>query len=497
MIYRSPIAVETKNFDKGSQEDHYKHIYETVLVGLYRTCAEDGTFLRANQTAAEILGFKSADELINKVKAAELYPVERRAQLLELLNKHGEIKEFEIHLKRLDGSERDILISSKLYKEQGFIEGVIVDITDRKRIEEALRRSEERFQQVVDNAEEWVWEVNTEGLYIYSSPVVERLLGYKPEELINKKHFYDLFVPEKQKQLKETAFETFERRLSFKHFINANLHKDGKVVWLSTSGVPIINQKGEFEGYRGVDIDITQQKKDREELLRVVTELERKNKELEEFSYTVSHDLRSPVITIKGFLDLLAGSVEKGAKEEALGYLERVSMAAEHINRLITDISELAKLGRMPIRMTTVSMTELAREAAWHTEGITNSIEAKLSIQSNMPAINADRGRMVEVLVNLIENAVKYRAPDRRLEICIGHRKHKGRNCFFISDNGVGITREAQKEIFKVFKKLDPDSEGSGIGLAIVKRIIQMHNGDIWVESKPGSGSTFFFTLGD
>jgi PAS domain S-box-containing protein len=131
---------------------------------------------------------------------------------------------------------------------------------ERKRAEEALQQSYKRFRDIADNAAEWIWEVNAKGEYTYSSAVVEQLLGYKPEEILNK-HFYDLFHPEDRKDLRKAAFEVFTNKKPFRKFLNRNLHKNGKTVWLSTSGVPILDEKGKLMGYRGADTDVTDRKR--------------------------------------------------------------------------------------------------------------------------------------------------------------------------------------------------------------------------------------------
>jgi PAS domain S-box-containing protein len=173
---------------------------------------------------------------------------------------HDEVKffdkDFQVH--------HGIRIFSPITDENGkllYISVVGLDISERKKAEEALQKSEERFRQVSENAEEWLWEVDSNGLYTYSSFVVEKLLGYKPEEIVGKKYFYDLFLADEQEELKKAALQTFASKNSFSGFLNRNMHKNGNIVWLSTSGVPILNEKGDLLGYRGLDIDLTERRK--------------------------------------------------------------------------------------------------------------------------------------------------------------------------------------------------------------------------------------------
>jgi PAS domain S-box-containing protein len=154
--------------------------------------------------------------------------------------------------------------------------------TELKRMEGALQESEERFQQVAENAQEWIWEVDANGLYTYASPVVERILGYKPEEVVGRKHFYDLFYAGDREETKKAAFEVFSRKQSFRGFINQNTHKNGKIVWLSTSGVPILDGERNLLGYRGADTDVTERMQTEERLQRQGAVLEAINKVFQE-----------------------------------------------------------------------------------------------------------------------------------------------------------------------------------------------------------------------
>lgn len=168
----------------------------------------------------------------------------------------------EARVRRADGSYTLLEgVGKALTDGNGQITGIVMssrDITERKQMEETLQKSEERFRQVSDNAQEWIWELDSNGLYTYASSVVEKVLGYKPEEIVGKKHFYDLLHPEEREELKKAAFQVFAKKSPFCNFVNRNVHKNGYSVWLSTSGVPIVDKKGSLLGYRGVDTDITE-----------------------------------------------------------------------------------------------------------------------------------------------------------------------------------------------------------------------------------------------
>lgn len=227
---------------------------------------------------------------------------------------------------------------------------------------------------------------------------------------------------------------------------------------------------------------------------RLIEELESKNAELERFTYTVSHDLKSPVITIRGFLGFLEQDVMNGNQARLRSDIKRISDATEKMQSLLNDLLELSRLGRLVNPSSVVPFNEIVQEAIEIVHGRIQKVMAQVSIQPDMSPVYVDRPRMVEALQNLIDNAAKFSGENPRIEIGQAGEENE-MPIFYVRDNGVGIAPQHQERVFGLFNKLDADTEGTGVGLALVKRTIEVHKGRIWVESEPEKGSTFYFTL--
>ena len=228
----------------------------------------------------------------------------------------------------------------------------------------------------------------------------------------------------------------------------------------------------------------------------LITELENKNAELERFTYTVSHDLKSPLFTIRGFLGYLEKDAMNGDGERLKNDIQRISEATDRMHRLLNELLELSRIGRMKNESTHIPFEEIVREAVEMVAGSLLARGINMHIEEEMPAVYGDRPRLVEILQNLLDNACKFMGdqPDPRIQV--GHLGEEGdRSIFFVRDNGIGLAPEHFERIFGLFNKLDPRSEGTGIGLSLVQRIIEVHGGRIWVESEAGKGTTFLFTL--
>jgi PAS domain S-box-containing protein len=231
---------------------------------------------------------------------------------------------------------------------------------------------------------------------------------------------------------------------------------------------------------------------------RLIKELEAKNSELERFAYTVSHDLKSPLITIRGFLGFLEKDAASGNLDRFRTDITRISEATNKMQQLLNGLLELSRVGRLMNPGQLVPFEEITRDAIALVYGQIDALGAELIVQEDLPTVFGDRARLVEVVQNLLDNAIKFSSPRVSPRIEIGTRgfDETGKPVFFVRDNGQGIDPQYHDRIFGLFNKLDAQSEGTGIGLALVKRIVEFHSGRIWVESGgPDPGSTFYFTL--
>jgi PAS domain S-box-containing protein len=326
------------------------------------------------------------------------------------------------------------------------------------------------------------------------NPAGVRMLGYTSFDEIAQRDLEDpkYFVGSTRKDFREKL----EHEGTILNLERKMLKKDGSVIIVRESAKVTRNENGEALYYEGSFEDITERKQAEIEREKLITELSTKNAELERFTYTVSHDLKSPLVTIRGFLGYMAEDALSGNIVRMENDIQRITSATDKMQDLLHDLLELSRIGRMMNPSETIQFEDLLHDALDIVHGQLEAGHITVLTQSNLPAVHGDRQRLTEVLQNLLDNAIKYMGdqPDPRIEIG-EHGEEAGRPIFFIKDNGIGIAPEYHERIFGLFNKLDAMSEGTGVGLALVKRIVEVHGGRIWVESEPGKGSTFYFTL--
>ncbi|HKY56010.1 MAG TPA: ATP-binding protein, partial [Anaerolineales bacterium] len=269
-----------------------------------------------------------------------------------------------------------------------------------------------------------------------------------------------------------------------------------QTVYILTSTILISQSLRKIDEARAnAQHELIERKRVEAEREKIIRELESKNAELERFTYTVSHDLKSPLITIGGFIGLLEEDARLGNKVKFENDLKRIREAKDKMHRLLNELLELSRIGRLMNPPTNVPFGTIINEALELTRGRLMAGNTQVEVQGDPPVVYGDRVRLVEVMQNLIENAAKFSSDQEEPLIEIGMRRENHEGVFYVKDNGIGIAPKYHQRIFGLFDKLDPMGEGTGVGLALVKRIIELHGGRIGVESEKGKGATFYFTL--
>jgi PAS domain S-box-containing protein len=372
------------------------------------------------------------------------------------------------------------------------------DITERKHAEEVLNEQERSYRTLAENLLGIVYRVHVreDGRMQFFNAMVTVMTGYTPEELVRGEicSIDPLILPEDRERVITEVDAAIRENRPFR--IEYRLtHKDGSLRSFVDRGQPVFDNAG-LVCIDGIILDITESKRAEEQCGRLMNELARKNAELDRFTYTVSHDLKSPLITIRSYLSLLENDLESGDSVRVKTDIAWISEAAEKLESLITTLLALSRSGRAVDIPVQVPFTDLAREAARLLDAPLRDRSVTLVIPDNLPEVSGDPCRLLQVMTNLIDNAVKFMGDQDEPRVEIGVRDNDGIPVFFIMDNGMGFNKENLPKVFGLYERFNPDIPGSGIGLATVKRIIEAHGGKIWVESEGvGKGVTFRFTL--
>ena len=353
-----------------------------------------------------------------------------------------------------------------------------------------LRESENRYTITLAAVNDGIWDWHVPSGGAFFSPVYYTLLGYDDGEFpANYASWQSLVHAEDVERVERDLRQSIETGRSFDVALRMRM-KSGEWLWVSTRGKMIERDKnGKAVRMVGTLSDLTERK-------QIEQELRDKNSELDRFAYTVSHDLKSPLITIQAYAGMIKKDLETGKYERAQDDMKRIEGAADKMTSLLNDLLELSRAGRQMGEPSLIDMNLLVNDLLAQLTGIVKQSLVEVVVQPDLPAVHGDPKRIAEVVQNLIENAIKYRSDQTVPRIEIGTRQD-GRECvFFVKDNGKGIDPRHHKKVFGLFNKLDAESDGSGVGLALVKRIIEVHGGRVWVESEgEGLGCCFCFTL--
>jgi len=405
----------------------------------------------------------------------------------------------ELLMRRHNGSEFWLRLSGRLVEptapELG-VAWVLEDISERKRGETALRQQEERMRLLVETTADWIWEMDERCIYTYSSPQVKQLLGYEPEEIVGQSP-YDLMPPEEACRVSGILQTALTARTPLSLVENTHLHRDGHLVVLESSGIPVFDEAGAFKGYRGIDRDITARVSVEQALVAKSNELIRSNAELEQFAYVASHDLREPLRMISSYVTLLERRYRDKLDSDAHEFIAFAKDGAERMDRLILDLLEYSRIGRLVRPMETVHLGEAIHQAIGNLAVSIADTNARVTLADPLPDVVGDPVELMRLFQNLIGNAIKYHRAAHPPEIAVSAQRYGNEWHIAVADNGIGIAASDFDRIFGIFQRLHArgEYEGTGIGLAICRKIVQRHGGRIWVLSEPDQGSTFMVAL--
>lgn len=486
----------------------YFDLYDLAPVG-YCTISERGLVLEANLTAATLLDV-ARNALVGRPIVRFVREEDR--DIYYLLGKRifdtGAPQTCELRMTKRDGTTFWAhMAAAPAQDDDGspVCRVVMSDITERKKSEEALRENEQSRRTLADSGQALIWTAGTDKLCNYFNRVWLEFTGRTLEQEIGN-GWAEGVHPDDMQRCLEIYARAFDRRETFSIEYRLRRH-DGEYRWILDDGCPRYDSKGEFVGYIGHCLDITERKQAEEELRQHrnnleelvahrTAELEVANRELEAFSYSVSHDLKAPLRAVDGFARILDEDYASRLDDEGRRLLNVIRNSARDMGQLITDLLSFSRMGRTELAMSSLDMEDLVRNVWDKLSVLREGRDITLDI-GRLPVAHGDLATIREVLVNLLSNAVKFTRTREHAIVNVSGREENGETVYTVRDNGVGFDMVYEDRLFNVFQRLHSveDFEGTGIGLALVKRIVLRHGGRVRAESKPGEGAAFSFSL--
>jgi PAS domain S-box-containing protein len=493
---RVEIAEKQAEEDVRQSEERFRAVVEQSADAIFITDPESLHIIHSNHAFHTMLGYSQEDayELpLSTIMTTALGEIQTMME--RILSTRRPFSE-EQHFRRKDGTLVDVVISANVVVFGGkqSLCTFARDISERK----LLRKEREKLLNTLSDSEHkfrTLFENLTEGVALHEMVYDEqgKVIDYR---ILDMNPAYERHTGLLQKRAKGLLASVLYGTNSPPYFEEyERVARTGEPYTFETYFLPLERhfrigvsspKKGTFVT---VFEDITERKQKQKEL-------QDKNAELERFTYTVSHDLKSPLITIKGFAGALLHDVTSKKYQRLEGDLKRIADAADKMGGLLGNLLELSRVGRIMNPPSDVNLFELTHEVVGLLAGVIADKKVEVIIQHELPTVYGDQRRLAQVFQNMIENAIKFMGDQSNPRIIIGTRKDHEEQVIYVLDNGIGIDPQYHETVFGLFNKLDTGTQGTGIGLALVRRIVEIHGGKVWVESQgKGFGTAFCFTL--
>ena len=488
-----------------SSEQKFSLAFQATPSVLVIATLTDGRYMEVNEAFEKKLGYQR-DEVIGRT-SLELdlwqHPEDRRS-VLRMLAEGKKIRDLEIGFRSKQGTILVALYSAVIIQVDGkdCLLSLVNDITDRKRAEDKLRENEERYRRLYNETPVMLHSIDRDGRLVSVSDYWLDTLGYERSEVIG--HKTTEFLTETSRHYAtEVVLPEFFRTGSCKDVPYEIVTKGGEIRNVFLSAIGERDSEGQIVRSLAVLIDVTERKRAEEEievlntdLAARASELEAANRELETFSYSVSHDLRKPLTIINGYCQVIQELCSENLGDQCRGYLQEIHDGTWRMNHLIDALLNFSCLTRSELHRESVDLSAVAREVA--SELTVTDPERRITFRiADGVTADGDANLLRVVLENLLGNAWKYTGARTEAVIEFGATDVNGRPTCFVRDNGPGFAMEDAEKLFNPFQRLPGTEEfrGHGIGLATVARIINRHGGRVWAEGEPDAGATFYFTL--
>ena len=482
-----------------ASEEKYRFLVENQLDFIIKMDV-NGMIRFASRTFCRFMGFQE-HELLGK-KIFDIIPGRNREILLDIMSRvHEQLHEFYVELDFPAAAGCAWVgwyIKAILDNENRLVSVICTgrDITSRIEAEERLRLEMEKAQKYLNVAGVMIVAIDRSGKIILLNKKGCEILECTEEEIIGK-NWFDNCIPEDfREDVKQVHYKLMNSHgVQANYFENSIITRTGKKRIIAWNNTLLLDKGGKPYCSLSSGEDITDRKKAEMEREYLIKELEAKNTRLEQFSYTASHDLKTPLITIKGFLNVLEEDITAGNSEEVRKDFAFICNAVDKMWNLLNDLLQYSRLGRFEI-FEEIAFSEIIREAMLVVSGQLKSKSIRVEVADNLPVVKGDKTRLVQLIQNLLDNAIKFSGERGNALIIIGCKHTAEQNIFFVQDNGIGIEPEYHQKVFQLFNQLNPAISGTGIGLTLARRIIEIHGGQIWVESAgKNKGTTINFTL--
>ena len=507
---------ERKQAEEGLRQSEARKaaVVETSLDAIV-SIEQEGKIIEWNPTAEKIFGYSRAlalgRDLADLIVPRTATGKEREEFARLIRSNRGRLigRRTEMTAVRANGGKFPIELALTRASPTGppSFTGFIRDITDRRRTEEALRASEERFRLLVDTIEDYaIYMLDAHGRVLTWNSGAERTEGFKAREIIRRK-FSLFYTPEEAAQGKPDEAMAVARAEGRFQDERWRVRPDGSRYWSNIVITALRDSQGQAYGFSVIARDMTKRKEAEEKTSRMYAELEHRvrdltaelqtaHDEMESYSYSISHDLRAPLIHIAGFVEILEEDAGPRLDEKCRHYLDTVAESARKMGRMIDGLLSLSRLSRAEMHKVRVDLSELVKGVVsdLRLESKDRQVEWEVG---GLPQVWGDPAMVRQAIFNLAANALKFTRTRPVAKIEIGGKTEGGERIVFVRDNGVGFDPKYSGKLFGVFQRLHgaADFEGTGIGLANVRRIIQRHGGRAWAEGKPGAGATFYISF--